>query len=149
MKIRQYLSIWYVQHSLMYLQGRDLLACTTWFHQSQVYQPICTKLIYTELICTKPHFYHPPKMVARTRESLPSRATQAQGRHPSFRASPLTPLTAFFYCFWPRGKFKVWSRWALVKPRYAGITWHWIITPFLGIAWKCLKISCTPQLTDK
>ena len=40
---------------------RDLLACTTWFHQSQVYQPICTNLTCTKLICTKPHFYHPPK----------------------------------------------------------------------------------------
>ena len=101
---------------------RYLNARTTWFHQSQIYQPTCTNLICTELICTKPHFYHPPKMVARTRESSPSRATRAQGRRPSWGASPLTPLAAFFYCFWPLGKFKVWYRWAwyrwaAVKPR--------------------------------
>jgi hypothetical protein len=64
----------------LYLTRRDLLACTTWFHQSQVYQPIYTKLSYTELIFTKPHFYHPPNMVAHTRESSPSRPTRAQGR---------------------------------------------------------------------
>ena len=49
--------------------GRNLLACTTWFHQSQFYQPICTNLI-----CTKPHFYHPPKMVAHTWEGSRGRS---------------------------------------------------------------------------
>ena len=70
----------YFTDGRMGVGGGDLLACTTWFHQSQVYQPICTNLTCTKLICTKPHFYHPPKMVARTRESSPSRATRSQGR---------------------------------------------------------------------
>ena len=61
------------------LLRRNLLACTTWFHQSQVYQLSCTKLIYAKLICTKPHLYHPPKMVSSTRVSLRSRAIQAPG----------------------------------------------------------------------
>ena len=89
---------------------RDLLACTTWFHQSQVYQPIYTKLIYTELICTKPHFYHPPNMVARTRESSPSRATRAQGRPLMIFAFGKNHSASFLLFPDPRGKFKVWYR---------------------------------------
>jgi len=106
-----------------WLSGQDLLACTTWFHQSQVYQPIYTKLIYTELICTKPHFYHPPNMVARTRESSPSRATRAQGRPLMIFAFGKNHSASFLLFPDPRGKFRVWYRWVryrwgLVKPRF-------------------------------
>ena len=35
--------LWLLNKVLLGWPGRDLLACKTWFHQSQVYQPICTK----------------------------------------------------------------------------------------------------------
>ena len=92
--------------------GWDLLACTTCFHQSQVYQPICTNLICTELICTKPHFYHPPKMVARTRESSPSRATRSQGRSLMISSVPRPVVDS------RSGTDELRYRWALVKPRF-------------------------------
>ena len=41
----------------MYYCWRYSLALTTYFHQSQIYKPICTNFICTELICIKPHFY--------------------------------------------------------------------------------------------
>ena len=92
------------------LRGRDLLACTTWFHQSQVYQPICTKLIYTELICTKPHLYHAPKSAVQVnrvgflkvyRQAL-THSHDFCLRQKSFGLFSIVPG--------PHGKFKVWYR---------------------------------------
>ena len=79
-------------------------------------------------------------MVARTRESSPSRATRAQGRPLMIFAFGKNHSASFLLFPDPRGKFKVWYRWAryrwaLVKPRFGKdeMCRRWGSTPYSNL----------------